>query len=193
MHRHNHRRHTTTTITPPHPTRTNPWPATQLDERSAAVWQSAVGCTLHLTTSAGYWVRAAAAGLPPPALRGLLRACLAFDWAPELHAHFAQLAPLLLCPEEGGGGGAGEPRPTAGDAAGGGRLHGRRDAAATGDGAAVGGGLGSIDPERLAGFGGSEEVLHHFCRAASPEAQRCLLLPLLAECMPPGGWQVGAV
>ncbi|GBF94699.1 hypothetical protein Rsub_07435 [Raphidocelis subcapitata] len=161
----------------------------QLDEKSEQVWQSAAGATLHLTTHAGYWVRDAAAGLPLQALRGLMRACLAFDWAPELHARFAQIVPLLLCPlggverrltsesgrkpsGSGGGDGSGTGTPLA-----------RRVTGAT-DGS--GWEFSGVDARLLEAFGGAEELLHHFCHAASPEAQRCLLLPLLERCMPPG-------
>ncbi|KAI8463686.1 MAG: hypothetical protein J3K34DRAFT_494699 [Monoraphidium minutum] len=147
----------------------------QLDERSEAVWQSAAGCMLHLTTCAGYWVRGAAEGLPPQALRGLLRACLTFGWAPELHARLAQLAPLVLRPAAAGGARGGEAEGGDGDGGDGG--------GGGGGGEAEGGGSGAA---RLAEFGGAGELMHHFCAAASPEAQRCLLLPLLEHCMRPG-------
>jgi hypothetical protein len=196
----------------------------QLDEKSEPVWQSAVGCLLHLTTHAGYWVRDSVTGLPPQALRGLLRAARAFDWAPELHGRFSQLVPLLLCPlggverrgttdggrsdrrrvsgvasdPGGGGGGSGggswlgvERRVTAatsGTSSSGSGAHGDRRASAMTEGAGGGGSweYGGVDARLLAALGGAEELLHHFCHAASPEAQRCLLLPLLEQCMPPG-------
>jgi hypothetical protein len=218
-----------------------------------------MGATLHLTTHAGYWVREAAAEMPLQALCGLMRACLEFNWAPELHAHFATLVPLLLCPLAGtsnggttscsGGGGIN----SSGDINSGGgseRQQIWRPQGSTGSGANTGAGLGSrgvggssgggsaddrgaggasvvyvpagdtsgggmlfgsprhgaqpggrratattegsvweasgVDPLLLEDFGGPQELLLHFCRAGSPVAQRCLLLPLLEQCMPPG-------
>lgn len=195
-------------------------PDTQLEERSEHVWQSAAGCLLHLTTAAGYWVRDSAAGLPPRALRGLLRACLAHNWAPELHARLCQLAPLLLCPLPPGGrratgatgagtdGGASagyawSRRGTDGsagrhtaDGSAAWRLTSASDGAGTVARGSASGGCGAdcggVDAGRLAEFGGEAELLHHFCRASSPEAQRCMLLPLLELCIPPGGGARGA-
>jgi hypothetical protein len=43
-----------------------------------------------------------------------------------------------------------------------------------------------IDSARLAAFGGAQELVRHFRAAASPNAQRSILLPLLQHCMPAG-------
>jgi hypothetical protein len=60
------------------------------------VWQSALGCLLHMTTHAGCWVPASASQLPPAAAAALLDACVTFGWAPELHASLAEMAVGLL-------------------------------------------------------------------------------------------------
>jgi hypothetical protein len=43
---------------------------------------------------------------------------------------------------------------------------------------------GPVDEQQLAGFGGPAKLLQHFCHAASVEAQRTLLVPLLQVLMP---------
>lgn len=179
-----------------------------------------MGCLLHLTTHAGYWVRDAVTGLPPQALRGLLCACLAFDWAHELHTRFAQLVPLVLCTSQAGGKG-GRAGGVAGEGAAASDTQpsgtGADDTAAApvvavtlpvapGPESAVGGegqqataalqkggklfGCSGVDPGCLAEFGGPGELMLQFCHASSPEALCCLLLPLLDSCMPPGGFWI---
>lgn len=44
------------------------------------MWQSAVGCLLHLTTHGGHFVTAWVQHLPMQALHGLLHACTALGW-----------------------------------------------------------------------------------------------------------------
>jgi hypothetical protein len=43
---------------------------------------------------------------------------------------------------------------------------------------------GPVDEQQLAAFGGPVKLLQHFCHAASVEAQRTLLVPLLQVLMP---------
>jgi hypothetical protein len=43
---------------------------------------------------------------------------------------------------------------------------------------------GPVDEQQLASFGGPAKLLQHFCQAASVEAQRTLLVPLLQVLMP---------
>jgi len=68
----------------------------QMDEPCEAVWQSALGCLLHLTTHAGHWVAASLSQLPPAAAAALLDACVTFHWSLELHARLVQMAVNLL-------------------------------------------------------------------------------------------------
>lgn len=68
----------------------------QMDEPCEAVWQSALGCLLHLTTHAGHWVAASLSQLPPAAAAALLDACVTFHWSLELHSRLVQMAVNLL-------------------------------------------------------------------------------------------------
>lgn len=68
----------------------------QMDEPCEAVWQSALGCLLHLTTQGGHWVASSCSQLPPAAAAALLDACLTFHWSQELHARLVQMAVNLL-------------------------------------------------------------------------------------------------
>lgn len=68
----------------------------QMDEPCEAVWQSALGCLLQLTTHAGHWVAASLSQLPPAAAAALLDACVEFHWSEELHARLVQMAVNLL-------------------------------------------------------------------------------------------------
>lgn len=68
----------------------------QMDEPCEAVWQSALGCLLHLTTQGGHWVASSCSQLPPAAAAALLDACVTFHWSQELHARLVQMAVNLL-------------------------------------------------------------------------------------------------
>lgn len=67
-----------------------------MDEPCEAVWQSALGCLLQLTTHSGHWVAASLSQLPPAAAAALLDACITFHWSHELHARLVQMAANLL-------------------------------------------------------------------------------------------------
>lgn len=67
-----------------------------MDEPCEAVWQSALGCLLHLTTQGGHWVASICSQLPPAAAAALLDACVTFHWSQELHARLVQMAVNLL-------------------------------------------------------------------------------------------------
>lgn len=68
----------------------------QLEEPSEQVWQSAMGCLLHLTTHGGHWVASSLHLLPPSAAAALLDASVKFNWSHELHARLVQMAVNLL-------------------------------------------------------------------------------------------------
>lgn len=158
--------------------------AVQVDEQSEAVWQSAVGCLIHLTSREGQWVASHVSSLSLQAVRAMLRAAHTFNWAPELYCQLLQLAAnLLYCPSDkqyspdvGSTGFAGEgaavsspldtdpgstQRPVA--------LHQQR-----------------VQPDKLQAFGCVHELMVHFCRAPSPEAQSNMLVPIVQELMPEG-------
>lgn len=52
----------------------------QAGESVEAVWQSALGCWLQLSTHGGYVVEAWLRHMPPAALAHLARACIAYSW-----------------------------------------------------------------------------------------------------------------
>ena len=171
-----------------------PWgpKSLQLDEQSERVWQAATGCAVHLMAHGGYWVRDAAAHIPPLALRGLMRACLEYGWAPELHSHLAELVPVVLanscstgwqCSSRSQDSSFEAAVPAAASLSVPGSRQSGSDTWR----------LGGIDAGRLVAFGGPSELLHHFSRASAPGAQRCLLLPLLQLCMPPGEHRVDSI
>lgn len=68
----------------------------QLEESNEQVWQSAVGCLLHLTTHAGHWVASSLSSLPPAAAAAMLNASVKFNWSQELHSRLVQMAVNLL-------------------------------------------------------------------------------------------------
>lgn len=76
-----------------------------MDEPCEAVWQSALGCLLHLITHAGHWVASSCSQLPPAAAAALLDACVTFHWSQELHARLVQMAVNLLYLSDHGTGG----------------------------------------------------------------------------------------
>lgn len=68
----------------------------QLQEPCEAVWQSALGCLMHLTTRAGLWVAGKLTTMPPAAAAALLDACITFSWSHELHAQLVEMSVNLL-------------------------------------------------------------------------------------------------
>eukprot|EP00775_Hariotina_reticulata_P012214 gene12214-12352_t len=68
----------------------------ELQEPCEAVWQSALGCLMHLTTRAGLWVAGKLTTMPPAAAAALLDACITFNWSHELHAQLVEMSVNLL-------------------------------------------------------------------------------------------------
>ncbi|MEW5300088.1 MAG: hypothetical protein WDW36_003044 [Sanguina aurantia] len=143
----------------------------EMSEMSELVWQSALGCLLHLTTHSGHFVTAWVQHLPTQALSGLLRACVRFGWSQELYCHLLQLASLLLTQAE-----AGPPVLAGGD-------QGSQDEDSPAD---MGDEDGVTFSAAAVGFGGLEEVLYHFSRAPTP-ASRAGMVALLVQYLGPPG------
>jgi hypothetical protein len=137
---------------------------------SEPVWASAAGCLVHLTTHGGHFVASRADAAPPEALSRLLRCCQQYGWSQELYCHFVRLAANVLYDNSHPAAAAAE-----GEAAGhssGGHAPAVESSSGPGPGAA-------LSEQQLVAFGGVQELVYHFCRAPSAEAQSSLLAAAL--------------
>ncbi|GMH33520.1 hypothetical protein BSKO_01354 [Bryopsis sp. KO-2023] len=69
---------------------------TQMGEESEAVWSSAAGCFVHMTTCGGRTLWDKLTGFPVKVLSRLLRKSAEFGWSDELYAHLLRLPVNLL-------------------------------------------------------------------------------------------------